>query len=494
MAEIQSNTLVLNKNTAHDYTLESTYYTYIENRIEQELRINTLISECTILNESGIGLKTKTKRIAALYEAKMSDSIKDKFKKFVEFMKNLFAKFTVNIRKIFQDQKGYLDKYREIITKRKGSSEIQVSYYGNYDKGCQRITKVHISDFKYKELKATLGEKKEKDEAYAAFFNGGTINTFVTGLDGFNYDENVALKDQFKEYFIGGEDGQQSKKMSDMNLQTMFNFCYDYESTIKEFEKDTKALDSSVNKLNAELTKANLAEEKPATESANMLFDKYYIHEARDVDTINKDIEAKEKEIANADKSGVGSANLKVQLNKLKAELREAEKAANTSSAPTGTGGTGGDGKPSNGGDGNTNMEITDNTTGKFSQAAGTNNRNGADQDAANAKEEIKKAAENNETQQLMQRIVNRWQDIMSAIITGKMTACEQISKDYMKMINMHVKSYVGKEAKPGENSSQAGATYQRTQRDKDGKIINNNNNADKGNANGNTSGSAEGT
>ena len=42
--------LILNKNTAHDYTMEAAYESYIQNRIDQENRINNLLAECTILN------------------------------------------------------------------------------------------------------------------------------------------------------------------------------------------------------------------------------------------------------------------------------------------------------------------------------------------------------------------------------------------------------------------------------------------------------------
>ena len=44
--------LILNKNTAHGYAMEAGYESYIQNRIDQENRINNLLAECTILNEA----------------------------------------------------------------------------------------------------------------------------------------------------------------------------------------------------------------------------------------------------------------------------------------------------------------------------------------------------------------------------------------------------------------------------------------------------------
>ena len=49
--------------------------------------------------------------------------------------------------------------------------------------------------------------------------------------------------------------------------------------------------------------------------------------------------------------------------------------------------------------------------------------------------------------------ITKKWIDISRAFCTGKLTAIQQISKDYMSIIVAHVKSYDGEGTKEAENA-----------------------------------------
>lgn len=425
--------LILGKNTAHDYTLESTYYEYLENRIQQELRINQLISECSIMNEANTGIITKTKKIAALHEAGLGDKIKAGFNKFVEFMKNLFGKFMANMTKVLADEKTYLDKYRDIITKRPGSSEIDISYYGNYDKGIDRIVAVHILPFDWNKVKDTLNAN-DTDVAYAAFFKN--TQGLVEGLNGFTYDQNTDLKDQFKEYFIGGEDGQQNKKMSDMPLKSMFDFCYDFEAINKNFKKDLNSIQSSINKITnainqAEVPKTDVNTEKN-TETPKQAAD------------TKKDTEVTPEQAAAIDY-------------RFSRFFNEAEDAKPTAAN--------GDNKDKAQTDTNLNVD-----TSKVSQASGTVDRQNADDEKKNADTQVGNAMQDQQDKDTISKIVKRYQDIATAIVSAKMTACEQICKDYMKIMNIHVKSQVGKTAEPGGGKTN-GKTYTRDQYDDNGKL-----------------------
>lgn len=378
--------LILSENTAYDYSLESSYYSYIENRIQQELRINQLISECSILNEANTGLMTKTKKIAALHEAGIGEKIKNGFNKFIEFMKNLFGKLSANLTKILADEQTYLEKYKDIILKRPGSPDIKVSYNGNYEKGIKRITQVAVPPFDWQRLNESLS-KKEDDIAYSSFFK---IN-FVQGLESsFNYDATEKISDQFKNYFIGSEDGQQEKTMADMSLADMYAFCHDYKSLDKVFKKDQSNLESSINKITNAINSQKITSES---------YTEYYLSEADD-NTNNE----------------------------------ENKKA------------------------GDSGLQMTDtSSTNKVSSAAGTlDKEHDAEQQQQNAEKQVaagmkdQDGKELTDAQSAIQLVVNRYQTIVQGIITAKMTACEQICKDYMKIINMHVKSHIGKAPEAG--------------------------------------------
>lgn len=436
--------LIIGKNTAHDYTLESAYYSYLENRIQQELRINQLISECSILNEANTGIITKTKKIAALHEAGMGDKIKAGFKKFIEFCKNIFGKFMANMTKILADEKTYLDKYRDIITKRPGSSEIDVSYYGNYEKGIDRITKTHIAPFDWNKVKDTL-KADETDVAYSAFFKNP--QGMVEGLDGFTYDQNEDLKAQLKEYFIGGEDGQQEKKMSDMPLKSMFDFCYDFEAINKNFKKDLNAIESSTNKINNAINQA----EVPNTV-------------ANTVEDTEKTDGSKGQDTKGSSDATTGHLSSAIDHNFIGGFFNEAgpkPEAKQTDNK---------DNEPQT----NTNLNVD---TTKVSQATGTVDRLNAEDEKKNAETQVGNAMkdqqgkDNSAARDAVGKIVNKYQNIANAIVTAKMTACEQICKDYMKIMNIHVKSQVGKSAEAGGGKTN-GKTYTRDQYDDNGKLI----------------------
>ena len=205
--------LILNKNTAHDYTMEAAYESYIQNRIDQENRINNLLAECTILNEANTGIITKTRQISVLYEANLKDSIKAKFNKFIQFLKNIWGKFMSNMTKALGDEKTYLEKYSDIINKQKGKSDIKVSYYGNYNKAVDRINRVIVPPFDWNTMHEALSDE---ENAYGKFFE---LNKII-GMNDFAYDENNELADPLKEYLIAAYEGQPDTNMDKIDLKT----------------------------------------------------------------------------------------------------------------------------------------------------------------------------------------------------------------------------------------------------------------------------------
>lgn len=389
--------LVLTNNSSNLYSMNTYYNNYLENRIEQEQRINDLISECTILNESGIGLSEKTKRVAAIYEAKLGDKVKNKFQSFVEFIKNLWNKFMANINKVLKDEKGYLDKYRDIILKRKGKSDIKVSYHGDYSIGIKRITTVTVPDFNWNSMSEAL---KDDDNYRAKFFAQFKSSM---NMSQFNLDD-TDFATQVKEFFIGGEAGQQEKTMEEMNLPDMFNFCYNFTKIEEVTKKDIAAMEKAANAVGK---------------------------------AINDNID---KVAAQTNESAL-----------LEADGDNTNAGGNNDNA-------GGDNKGGNAG--TTGMTVTD-----VSKAAGSVDRKDQQDIDNNAQDQAKNAENINgedasQKKNLVDKVVGRYIEIARTIITAKWTATEQIAKDYMKIIHMHVKSYVGTEEKAGEKQTQNATKY----------------------------------
>jgi hypothetical protein len=67
---------------------------------------------------------------------------------------------------------------------------------------------------------------------------------------------------------------------------------------------------------------------------------------------------------------------------------------------------------------------------------------------------------------QLM-KVADKWKTVCSALLTAKLTAYEQISKDYMAIIREHVRSYGGKDLKDKstDKAKQAGTLYNKAEK-----------------------------
>lgn len=398
--------LILNKNTAHDYTMEAAYESYIQNRIDQENRINNLLAECTILNEANTGIITKTRQISVLYEANLKDSIKAKFNKFIQFLKNIWGKFMSNMTKALGDEKTYLEKYSDIINKQRGKSEVKVSYYGNYNKAVDRINRVIVPPFDWNTMHEALSDE---ENAYGKFF---ALNK-ISGMNDFEYDENNELAAQLKEYFIAGEDGQTDTTMDKMDLKSAYNFCWNFKRIQQVTEKDIKNMESSAMKIDQAVN--NKLAENP-----------------------NQDANAKPETAQGGSKEESAMIGLRED-------------------------GESSDGNNNNGNDGD---KPTTSTTLNISKGSGSFQRQDTDTQKANADTQTSAIMDkqgdksNADYSKEVSNVIDNYMTVCRAVITAKWTGAQQIAKDYMNIIKAHVNSYVGTDMGKGNNNNSKAQKY----------------------------------
>lgn len=423
--------LILGKNTAHDYTLESTYYEYLENRIQQELRINQLISECSIMNEANTGIITKTKKIAALHEAGFGDKIKAKFNQFIQFLKNIWGKFMANMTKVLADEQTYLKKYADIIQNKKGNPELKVSYYGDYNKGVQRINQVMVPTFDWNSMNQALSDS---DNAYGKFF---ALNK-ITGMQGFDYDENTELAAQLKDFFIGGEEGQTDTTMDKMDLKTMYNYCWNFKKIEQITKKDINNMGSSATKIQQTIAQ-NIKDNSSTNPNTNIQ------NTTNGTETTKPDSDQKQQ---GGGDNGRGDNAVEPQLSSfidygLLKYLTEGEENQQSQSEDEHKAGS-------------TTLNISKGAgslqDGRLDDNQKQQLANSQSNDAMNSI----KGKDSVEATKLVDTVVNNYITICKAVITAKWTAAEQIAKDYMKIINMHVKSYVGKNVDKDNKAAKA--------------------------------------
>ena len=396
--------------TSHDYTIEASYEDYLADKIYNEQRLNMIISKQLILSES-TGIAVKTAKLTSLYEAKLGDNIKNGWQKFLNFIKNTAGKFMEAMTKLLLDEKGYLEKYKDIILKKR-PKDIDYSYTGDYQLGAQRITTVELPIFNYESYKNELSQESD----------GPLVQKLVKD---FKYNDADSLADQLKEYFLGGGD-QKEGKFESLNFQTMYNFCYDFNKIKNVVDKDINHLESSTQAINQAIQnkiKDNAAEAKQ---------------------DVNKPTDQTSSNLKMKDDTSSSNSNLKMKDDNSSSNLKMKESALLEAE----------DGQENKG------LQID---TSKISQASGSyENRDSVNTDDDSVKSDINKAS--TESSENIDKMINKWIRVCRTIITAKWTASQQIAKDYMTIIRTHVRSYIGTKDDKADNrgAKQTGDTYKK--------------------------------
>lgn len=379
----ESTVLSFSGNNGGSYMHDALYESYIKAKIDSEDRLAFALKEAMVISEADYS------NIRVIQEAKLSDRIKATWKKFIAFIKGLVARFMESMSNILLDEKTYLEKYKDIILKKKPKDDMEYSYTGNYTKGINRIINTEVPMFDYYKFKNEL--EAEGD--------GALVQKIMSGKQ-FNYDDGETLAEQFKSYFLALEDGQQEGKFSNLNMTDIYNFCYNFNKIKGVVDKDISRLEASTR----------------AIESA-----------------INKELTA----------TGNDAAGDKVENAEEKTTTQTTQKTEESGIFTE-------------------KVEINNNASSDVSTKVGsTQNRDeNAEKNAATAGAAVAKS-ENKEAGDIT-KAANKWIDVCRPLIAAKLTACQQIAKDYMDIIRAHVRSYGGtdKKSKEGNKAPDASNKY----------------------------------
>lgn len=244
---------------------ESIYKDYIFNKMVQEQSLQKMISAELIMTESTT-LKTKERKLTALYEAKISDKIKSTWNKFIDFINSLFAKFGESITNIVSSYKDYLVKYKDIILNKRFKIKLTKALPGDYNTGVNRCNDVKIPVFQYNDqnMKVLLSDDDEQ------------IVRLIIKDSSFEYDQARNLNDILKDYFLGIDKGI-IDDLDNLKREDMYNFCLNADKIQTTQKQDMSALKSTTsvieraitNEVNKVNTEAYVMEEDQNTGSNN---------------------------------------------------------------------------------------------------------------------------------------------------------------------------------------------------------------------------------
>lgn len=210
-----------------DYSLEMAYNNYLLESMLEQSKMETYIQEALILSE-GVDVRGK---LTSLNEG-VGGKLKEVWQKFTDFIKRIFAKFTETMTKILDTDKGWLEKYQNIILKKPFTLDISCRAYQ-----LDRIIQHQIPIFNYSQLKNKLSNK-------AAFMNS-IIQDFPA--DG-NADD---LTGWCKAYFCNGK--EEEVKITNINMREVYDYCHDFKDTtlpkLKQYQSNIEKSAVNANSL-----------------------------------------------------------------------------------------------------------------------------------------------------------------------------------------------------------------------------------------------------
>lgn len=363
-----NNSRIMENTDEYDYLKENIYRTYLIETYYINKRQQRFVEECLAISESNIP------ELKAINEDLKMD-VKGKFEKLKAFVKEIFQKFLMKMNKFVTTNKGFLEKYKDIILTKK-IEEYTLNNMPDYQAGIKNIT-----DHKLKKLDIKSQLSKTEQEIRHELLNA--------------YNDENDFSDFCKRYFLCNNTPNKEKVSSTtLNMAEIYEFCIGAPAAIKKLENDEKEFSSA-----ADAAKNAVLQVSAKTESMNIFGEKYYYSSVYEA-FINEDDQPQQQtqqaqgtQNAKAD----GDANLKLDV-------------------PT----------PDN----------------KAEQNKDLDKKVGSDDKGKDAETQAKenKGAESKKVEETATWYLNT----IKTISTAKITAFQQIYKEYMKILRYHVQKATG--------------------------------------------------
>lgn len=391
----------LTKSSMSNYIYEAYYQDYISNMITNEEKLARSLNSIIPMNESAY------RNVRAITEAKAGDTVKAKCNKFMDFIKNLIAKFMESLNSILLDYKEYLKKYEDIIKKKTPKAGLTYSCSGDYKIAISRCINTEVPIFDYEKFGEDLQDEENGEK--------NVVTKIMSGKTGFEYDEGGDLSSMFKSYFLATDEGPKDGKLSELNFTDMYNFCYNSSKINDIVKKDERRLENSTNAIiNAAKTK--VAEKSTTTATNSVEHVETSTTEAPSESVIWRSTGRYVVETNGSTGTPSGNSNSSAQ-----------------SQQST-------DNKPAT----KTNLSVTNSdATSQMGSYSNDTKENDTDENRKAAGENIGNVDEMDENK--LNKMSDEWLRICRIIFAAKITAVENIAKDYMTIIRAHVRSYTGK-------------------------------------------------
>lgn len=376
----------------------------------------------------------------------MADSIKNFLKRIVDFIKKTFGNFKERIAELVTTDKKFFEKYKDVIVKNPFKKHMLNDWY---EYNTEKFNEIHVPVFDFNKIQNHMTEDKEYNEE--TFIDDYLKKEHDTVKSRIGSNDKIDNVKELIEFSIRGDETKDDVDMSLLKKDKIIKFVQGIEATQKVLENDQNTLMSNQSKIESIVMK-KLKDIKDTNDKA----------ETTSADTDDKDEEEeKPKTGATGDTGGQGG---------------NAGSGQNGSGQGQGEGEQGGSGPKPTGGDAaidifspmSSILEFKENkSAGKDSSSIGStantaksavkkdvNKVNG--QDVQNKVDAIGSTVDasgnpsqnsiSNQEADRMEEATTQFFKSCSEILTTKLNMAMACYKDYMKILRIHVRDYVGEE------------------------------------------------
>ena len=395
-----------------NYSQQYEYLTFLAERTTQQVRMERIINEAVLIGEGADTIEN-----IELIQESFSESVKKVIHKLLTFIGKLWGKFIEAMNTLIKNDKAYLERYKDIILKKKPADDIII--YDYYNGGIQLLLNNSCPQLTDQDINAEEGKSVLDDK-----------NTFITqrfrDFTKFGKGPFDSITDLATAAFRGGGD-EVSKVASNVNMTDMYNYCINYGSLKDKIQRDIDAFQEAQKKFDSKLASMNNNNElkQQQQESALSIFEdrKYYsaifeqyITEADDKDKNNEPPVDNNNAMEQAAKEGKKEQEQQDKANAAKQQQQNQNNNNNNATVNNG------------------------NTAANYQQ----NTKDNAD---ANVEQ-------NKNTYNTLQERAKVYFEIGGQYFAAKLTVAQEAEKKFMEVIKNHVRHYVGTNDKDDDQAA----------------------------------------
>lgn len=395
-----------------NYSQQYEYLTFLAERTTQQVRMERIINEAVLIGEGADTIEN-----IELIQESFSESVKKVIHKLLTFIGKLWGKFIEAMNTLIKNDKAYLERYKDIILKKKPADDIII--YDYYNGGIQLLLNNSCPQLTDQDINAEEGKSVLDDK-----------NTFITqrfrDFTKFGKGPFDSITDLATAAFRGGGD-EVSKVAANVNMTDMYNYCINYGSLKDKIQRDINAFQEAQKKFDSKLASMNNNNElkQQQQESALSIFEdrKYYsaifeqyITEADDKDKNNEPPVDNNNAMEQAAKEGKKEQEQQDKANAAKQQQQNQNNNSNNATVNNG------------------------NTAANYQQ----NTKDNAD---ANVEQ-------NKNTYNTLQERAKVYFEIGGQYFAAKLTVAQEAEKKFMEVIKNHVRHYVGTNDKDDDQAA----------------------------------------